>query len=290
MKPTFALKDNHPVHISEVERGLKCGCICSACKHPLQARKGEKRQHYFAHQKGSECSVETVIHHTAKQIIMDAGEIHVPATTYRYERIIDFYEPGQVIPLSNIHEEQYMGDIKPDIIGYYKGKPILIEIYVTHKVDGDKVQKIKDKSLRAIEIDLSKIGYDTDLKKLKHLVLYESTNREWINNERVNALHKRLLNLREYKPVFQCTWSGTVKILVYDSLESSPNSEVMAEDKEHRKKVMTFVFDCPIERRMIEGQSYAKFTDCRDCKYRYGESYPNGCVVCVGNVKSLQRS
>ena len=117
MKTTFALKDGNPVQISDIrdgKRGLKCGCVCSACGHPLQARKGNTNVHHFAHDKGSECSAETVIHQTARIIILEAGEIHVPATTYIYKNIVDYYFPGQVIPLSNIHEERDIGNIQPD--------------------------------------------------------------------------------------------------------------------------------------------------------------------------------
>lgn len=291
MKPTFALKDGKPVHISDIpdeKRGLKCGCVCSACGHPLQARKGNTNAHHFAHDKGSECSAETVIHQTAKTIIMEAGEIHVPATRYNYKNIVDYYLPDQVIPLSNIHEEKDIGNIQPDIISYYKGKPLLIEIYVTHKVDDDKIQKIKDKGISAIEIDLSGIGYETDIDALRQLVLYDSTNRYWINDEDFNALHNRFLNLLEHKPIFSCTWSGMEKFLVYEYSESSTFSEMLTEEYEYREKVMSFVFDCPIDKQSIEGQSYALFTNCMNCKFKYGKNFPNGCVVCAGNIETWQ--
>lgn len=288
MKPTFALKDNKPVHISEVERGLACRCVCSACGHPLQARKGPKVRPYFAHDKGSECSVETVIHNMAKKIIMDTGEIYIPATTCEILNYVYYDMPGQVISLSDVQEEYDMSNIRPDIIGYYNGKPLLIEVYVTHKIDDDKVLKIKDKGIAAIEINLSNIGYDTDLDKLKNLVLYETSNREWINNERLNELQNRLLTLREYKQVFRCTRNWTKEILIYDNNESSQNAKAMKVENIHCEDVKMFVVDCPINRRTEDGHSYAWFTDCRDCRYRYGDNYPNGLVVCAGKLKVAQ--
>ncbi|WHY77279.1 competence protein CoiA family protein [Neobacillus sp. WH10] len=63
-KLPYGLKDGKLVHISDVEKGLKCECVCPACNHPLIARKGEKTAHHFAHYNGSECakSVETALH------------------------------------------------------------------------------------------------------------------------------------------------------------------------------------------------------------------------------------
>jgi len=41
--------------VSDVERGLKCGCVCPACRGPLVARKGDERIHHFAHHDRREC-------------------------------------------------------------------------------------------------------------------------------------------------------------------------------------------------------------------------------------------
>lgn len=37
----FALKDGKYVNIKDVERGLKCGCICLVCGEPLIAQERE---------------------------------------------------------------------------------------------------------------------------------------------------------------------------------------------------------------------------------------------------------
>lgn len=286
MKSTFAKKDGRPVHVSEVERGLKCGCVCSACGHPLQARKGSKVRHYFAHHVGSECSLETVIHHTAKQIIIDAGEIHIPATEYsfRNHRHIDL--SGQVIPLSNIHDEENMGSIRPDVIGYYKGKPLLIEVYVTHKVDNIKVQKIKDKGISAIEIDLSGIGYETGIDALKQLVLYESTNREWINNERTNAIYNHLLGISDKKSIFRCTRSDKVKIEVLRYIEMKVEKNWENLDLPLQENIMQFVLDCPKYARSMSGESFAMLLeDCFKCEYALNVDFECLEIACTGRTK-----
>lgn len=77
MKPIklpFGLNENGiTVHISEVEKGKKCGCICPACKSPLIARKGDLRQDHFQHVALIECkgAFESAVHLAAKRIIAE---------------------------------------------------------------------------------------------------------------------------------------------------------------------------------------------------------------------------
>jgi hypothetical protein len=58
-------------HISEVERGDACGCICPACDAPLTARKGSENFHHFGHQVSSSCvtAPETALHRLGKEIV-----------------------------------------------------------------------------------------------------------------------------------------------------------------------------------------------------------------------------
>lgn len=47
MKLPYGLKDGKLVHISEVDKGKKCGCVCPACYSPFIARKGKKIIHNY---------------------------------------------------------------------------------------------------------------------------------------------------------------------------------------------------------------------------------------------------
>ena len=63
------------VHIDNVPNGNDCGCVCPACKKPLQARNaGLIREHHFAHQVGVDCptAYETSLHLLAKEKIQKA--------------------------------------------------------------------------------------------------------------------------------------------------------------------------------------------------------------------------
>ena len=43
----YGLKEGKLLHISEVPRGLACGCVCPACGDRLVARQGPLREHHF---------------------------------------------------------------------------------------------------------------------------------------------------------------------------------------------------------------------------------------------------
>ena len=57
----YALKDERLIHVSEVERRLKCGCICPVCKGVMIAHQGEQKADHFAHH-GDECLMGTKPH------------------------------------------------------------------------------------------------------------------------------------------------------------------------------------------------------------------------------------
>lgn len=67
-------------HISEVPRGAACGCICSVCGLPLEARKGDERQHHFAHDSNNDCCYgnEIAVYKEIKSILENKKILAVP--------------------------------------------------------------------------------------------------------------------------------------------------------------------------------------------------------------------
>ena len=70
----YALRNNSIVSISDVESGLKCGCVCPACWERLIAKKGKIMMHHFAYYSGENCAYgyESSLHLAAKDIITKA--------------------------------------------------------------------------------------------------------------------------------------------------------------------------------------------------------------------------
>ena len=75
---THGLKEGKLVSIADAERGLKCNCTCTKCGKPLVAKKGEVKDHHFAHSVDSDCTGETLKHYMAKQEIAEKKYLHLP--------------------------------------------------------------------------------------------------------------------------------------------------------------------------------------------------------------------
>jgi len=66
-----------------VERGLACGCVCPWCEEPLVARKGEEREHHFAHLSAVTCEkgLERSLQLGLGQVLGEAEGIYLPSVT-----------------------------------------------------------------------------------------------------------------------------------------------------------------------------------------------------------------
>jgi len=170
--------ENIAKHISEVESGRK-GYYCIGCGKEMQARKGDILMHHFSHdpkdiQNSGKCSYsdETYRHQLAKEILQRIKQIKVPAL-YKYppdgidgkpNKLKDaqfihadsvsieltFYEDedGRIVFGKDFIIDSGGGKfllIRPDVTFFdSKGAPILlIEIVATHKINADKISKIK---------------------------------------------------------------------------------------------------------------------------------------------------
>jgi len=83
----YGIKCGKLVHISEVESGLACGCVCPSCDAQLVARKGAKVVHHFAHHSTYPCeyALETALHIAAKDILNDQKRIILPAVKVHFK-------------------------------------------------------------------------------------------------------------------------------------------------------------------------------------------------------------
>jgi competence protein CoiA len=160
MSTQFAIDAmNRLVHISEAERGLICNCFCAVCNERMVAKKGEEREHHFAHESNKAACVvnhETLLHKFAKRVIQEAGGLVVPPDINR--RIAAPFKISQNNPswlmLDHIEEEKQLDDIRPDLIGYAGDNQVLIEVAYSSFVDSEKLAKLEARNLLALEIDL----------------------------------------------------------------------------------------------------------------------------------------
>ena len=160
-KMTYALKDGELIDISSVDRGLKCGCVCPSCNQPLIAKKGEKMVQHFAHKSTDECEYgyETSLHLLAKEIISKSKKFTIPSVYVEFHsyKEKEYISQSKEITVDRIELEKSFGGIIPDIVIYCGEKKLFVEIFVTHKIDEEKLNRIKSEDISTIEIDLSKI-------------------------------------------------------------------------------------------------------------------------------------
>ena len=97
LKNPFGLRDSNIVMIEDIsldERGLKCNCVCPACKEPFEARLGEVRAHHFAHS-GEGCDEEIAYLNGLYKLVQEyvlAHPVILPALNVYWSNSITRFE------------------------------------------------------------------------------------------------------------------------------------------------------------------------------------------------------
>lgn len=231
----FAIRKDtgEPVHISYFSqlpdeekgkyRGLKCNCICAACKRSLVAKMGEVKAPHFAHyvEKGTilDCSAqkanESGLHQMAKEIIAKGDHIHLPEIEIDADKdeSRNINDEKQCEPLhikdkqtwyfSSAEVEKTCKGFTPDVYLHGKKNELLVEIMVTHPVDAEKRKRVEQAGLPMIQINISDIYNNLEefSKETLRRELIDSVERkEWIysslkgekNVERLKARNRKL--------------------------------------------------------------------------------------------------
>lgn len=211
----IALDENKKlVDIKDVERGLACQCTCFECGETVIARKGEIKEHHFAHASNKEsCTInpESVLHKYAKEVILEYMGLMLPALP-NSDNEAAWWTFDKLLP------EFSLGLIRPDLVGYFDGEPILIEIVVTHFIDAEKLKYIEFFKLKCIEIDLSSLltsNISIPSTEAKKEILENLNNRKWV--------YPFLLSqIIENNPNDVPTENISVSLEKYENIQTSP--------------------------------------------------------------------
>jgi len=211
----IALDENKKlVDIKDVERGLACQCTCFECGETVIARKGEIKEHHFAHASNKEsCTInpESVLHKYAKEVILEYMGLMLPALP-NSDNEAAWWTFDKLLP------EFSLGLIRPDLVGYFDGEPILIEIAVTHFIDAEKLKYIEFFKLKCIEIDLSSLltsNISIPSTEAKKEILENLNNRKWV--------YPFLLSqIIENNPNDVPTENISVSLEKYENIQTSP--------------------------------------------------------------------
>lgn len=236
----YGLRNNTLFHVSEVEKGKKCNCICPSCKNPLIAKKGEKQAHHFAHtSENCEYGYETSLHLAAKEILSKAKEFCIPAVVIEFKtnRANLVLSPSKMIEIDNVMLEKRIDNIVPDVLLYSGGKPLFIEIFVTHMIDDEKREKIRKLGISTIEINLSKHEPIHSSKDLEDLLLNDISEKKWIYNS-------------------------------YEDKKKAELKEIAVKKDVISRGFAYHVDHCPLNSRNFHGKAYANvMNDCIYCEH-----------------------
>lgn len=191
---SFAVdRDGRILHVSEVDRGRACQCVCAACNSAVVAKKGTRNAWHFAHDFSASCATaaETALHRAIKQVIADGDVIAVPelvveatATYNGHTKSAQKALAGRRASYSSPRLEVRIADIVADAVVSASGRDLIIEVAVTHRVDDDKRAKIAQTGLSAMELEAWCIPRDVDWHKLRAFVRDSFSNRIWLHNLR----------------------------------------------------------------------------------------------------------
>ena len=231
MKNPYGIKNGELVTVESVEKGLACGCICPACSEPLEAHKGNIKNHYFKHYNGSDCGygLESAAHVFAKECIEKKKILLLPSlkaapnweelkyldNQYLDQRPFDHsvmfkdvVKPWYKLKLDSVVLEKRIGRIVPDVIVTAKGKELLVEIKVTHGIDEEKHKYIAENGLSVIEYDFSSMRVREDFEQIESAltITYKGAKKgqglsRWVNHLGLeSAIQEVTANMRTRYP------------------------------------------------------------------------------------------
>lgn len=163
-KIPYGERDGDLRHISEVERGVRCQCVCPVCNERLVARKGQKVKHHFGHYPGANCSAETVLHQLGKRLMHRriaaaiADGTSLPITWPCLHLHCGDQHEGNLVKLAHTAEmEMYLGACRPDVaILKPDGTPVaFVEIVVSHPPDENVRAYAAAHSVTVVEFHLN---------------------------------------------------------------------------------------------------------------------------------------
>ncbi|MFQ3172618.1 MAG: hypothetical protein ACI9DG_002659 [Oleispira sp.] len=211
----YACKEGMLVHISEVDTGLACGCICPNCGERLIARKGEMNEHHFAHDHNSDCigAYESALHLLAKEVVSQGRELFMPELEIEVSLVgfdgIELFQKdtasAYILQYGEVQVEQAVDDYRPDLTLilepkiimdniYYGMEPYIdVEIKVTHGIDEEKLAKVKAAGRPMMEIDVSEADPMANRTELEHWITYHAP-RYWVYHPYQDFREEKLLD------------------------------------------------------------------------------------------------
>jgi hypothetical protein len=126
---------------------------------------------------------ESELHFFAKTLLAEKLWLWIPAVQAKAAGRTEPISDRQQFRFSAVKVEKADGNVRPDLLLVTdRGKTLHVEIYVRHRVDPIKLEKLRSRGISSVEIDLSKLDWD-DRGAWNDAIL-ETAPREWLHNAR----------------------------------------------------------------------------------------------------------
>jgi hypothetical protein len=137
---------------------------------------------------------ETLLHLKAKEILEQEKQIYLPILSVSSKQELPKCQPierrssrpEQLVKLANVRLEQHLGEIKPDVLAStiessaWPADTLSIEITVTNGIDEERLERIRQKGIPTLEIDVSRMGGKVTLEEFKRLIVLEVAAKRWV--------------------------------------------------------------------------------------------------------------
>jgi hypothetical protein len=139
---------NELVSAEEAIKGVAYNCPC--CSSQLVHRAGEIRASHFAHSSDSNCSLESILHITAKKMIVDTINTYpenlkkITLRNHCQDCGVEFNTELPFNTFTGAKEEVRIAEYLCDVVGYRNDTKVAlaIEILNTHEVDSKKANNL----------------------------------------------------------------------------------------------------------------------------------------------------
>ena len=184
--PTQAVgPDGERADVKDVANGLQCRCRCYDCGQPVLAKQGPKVRWHFAHHAPTNCrpTPESELHFFAKTLLAEKLWLWIPPVNAKAAGRTELISDRQRYEFSQVKVEKADGNVRPDLLLVTdRGRVLHVEIFVRHRVGPIKLEKLRDRGISSVEIDLSKLDWD-DRGAWDEAIL-QTAPREWLHNAR----------------------------------------------------------------------------------------------------------
>ncbi|UCV22196.1 hypothetical protein [Ferribacterium limneticum] len=163
----------------------------------------------------NELKRETLLHLKAKEILEQEKQIQLPPLAVSSKRELPMGQviekkrsrAEQLVQLAEVRLEQHLGEIKPDVlastiaVGDWPADTLSIEITVTNTIDEERLERIRQKGIPTLEIDVSRMGGKVTLEEFKNLIVHEVAAKRWLYHPWLETEKRNLDSLVEQEAV-----------------------------------------------------------------------------------------